>query len=178
MNAAYSLGELAASVQRWCDDHQVHPANGQAAEVLSERTIRYYRTLGLLDAPIGGNAKSFAEKHRLQLLAIRVYQAQGLPLRLIRERLYGQTEKSLRQLTHPESLRQELPPRDPLAGIPGLQQWTVAPVGDEFLVVSRRGRCLRPELLGRIRRILDEDGGPLTPGATPSRRKHDDSGNA
>lgn len=75
----------------------IQPANGQVAEALSERSIRYYRTLGLLDAAPGAYLRAFSEKHRLQLLAIRVYQAQGFPLRRIHEHLYGKSEAELRE---------------------------------------------------------------------------------
>jgi len=88
MSGEFSLEELAAAVREWSEQYQVFPANGQAAEEISERTIRYYRTLGLLDAPLGNYAKTFSEKHRLQLIAIRLYQSQGLPLRKIRDELF------------------------------------------------------------------------------------------
>ena len=46
----YSLEELAQNVQGWCKTHGIQPANGQVADDVTERTIRYYRSLGLLDA--------------------------------------------------------------------------------------------------------------------------------
>ena len=82
-------------MQDWCAVHKVFPANGQAAEDITERNIRYYRTLGLLDPPIGNYAKTFSDKHKLQLIAIRLYQAQGLPLRKIRDELYGKSVEDL-----------------------------------------------------------------------------------
>ena len=128
-----------------------------AAEAITERTIRYYRSLGMLDAPVGGYVKSFTEKHRLQLLAIRLYQAQGLPLRLIRDRVLGQSEKAIRDLVSNESLKRELPEVDLFAGASGAQQWSVAPLGDDFLIISRRGRCLRPQLLAKLQEVIDAD---------------------
>ena len=68
-NARVALDELARAVQDWCERHHVFPANGQAAEQISERNIRYYRTLGLLDPPQGNYITTFTEKHRLQLIA-------------------------------------------------------------------------------------------------------------
>src|SRR5215467_13011789 len=94
----FTLEELARAVQEWCEEHHIVPANGQAAGAISERNIRYYRTLGLLDAPIGNYAKTFSEKHRLQLIAIRLFQAQGLPLRKIRDELYGKSLEDLAAL--------------------------------------------------------------------------------
>jgi DNA-binding transcriptional MerR regulator len=153
MNRSYSLEELAGSVQEWCDEHRVLPANGQAAEQITERTIRYYRTLGLLDAPEGGYIKRFNEKHRLQLLAIRLYQALGLPLRRIREELYGRNEADLREL-----VRRGRPPALPEPALfqPAAAQesWAVTALSDDFLLVSRQGRFLPPGVLDRLREAL------------------------
>ena len=91
MNAAHSVEDLAREVNEWCDRHAVAPASGQAGERMTERNIRYYRTLGLLDAPLSGGGAGYGEKHRPQLIAIRLLQAQGLPLSRVREAagLYG-----------------------------------------------------------------------------------------
>jgi DNA-binding transcriptional MerR regulator len=155
VSKSYSLEELADSVQTWCEDHRVLPANGQSAEKITERTIRYYRTIGLLDAPLGGYVKSFSEKHRLQLLAIRLYQALGLPLRKIREELYGQSEEMLRELIR-KPARRELRPLDvfdpPSAG----EQWTVLPLTEEFLLVSRQGGSLPSAVLLKLKEALGQ----------------------
>ena len=44
---------------------------------------------------LGSYVKTFNDKHRLQFIAIRVYQAQGIPLRKIREELYGKSLEDL-----------------------------------------------------------------------------------
>jgi DNA-binding transcriptional MerR regulator len=155
VSTSYSLEELAASVQTWCDEHRVRPANGQAAEAITERTIRYYRTLGLLDAPLGGYLKTFAEKHRLQLLAIRLYQAQGLPLRKIREELYGRSEADLRALVRPSGKPRLLPMPDPFAAAADVERWSVARLTQDCLLVSRRGRPLPPGLVQKLSEVLD-----------------------
>lgn len=161
MGAGYSLGELAAAVQAWCEEHRVLPANGQVAEAVTERTIRYYRTLGLLDAPEGGHVKAFTGKHRLQLLAIRIYQARGVPLRRIRELLHGQNEEALRALVGAGGRpRKSLRP-DPAAAenvaeaCPVPECWQVVPLAEEFLLVSRRDLPLRPEFLARLNALID-----------------------
>lgn len=160
MAAEFSLGELAAAVQEWCEKHRVLPANGQAAEAVTERTIRYYRTLGLLDAPEGGHLRSFTAKHRLQLLAIRIYQARGVPLRRIRELLYGQNEEALRALVSAGGR----PRKSPWPGMEAAEnvaeagavpeRWQVVPLPEEFLLVSRRDRPLRPEFLARLSALI------------------------
>jgi DNA-binding transcriptional MerR regulator len=155
MKTEYSLDELAAAVCAWCDEHGVRPANGQAADAVTERTIRYYRTLGLLDAPGGGRERGFGEKHRLQLLAIRLYQAQGLPLRKIRDQLYGLAEADLRELVEPAGQPRlpVLPP--PVESLAGPESWSVAPLGRDLVVVARRGRPLPPVLLSALRSAVD-----------------------
>ncbi|MEI6786271.1 MAG: MerR family transcriptional regulator [Verrucomicrobiota bacterium] len=153
MSKSYSLEELADSVQVWCEEHRVLPANGQSADTITERTIRYYRTIGLLDAPLGGYVKSFTEKHRLQLLAIRLYQALGLPLRKIREELYGKSEEMLRELIR-KPARRKIHPLDAFASPAAAEQWTVVPLTEEYLLVSRQGRSLPPDVLRRLKEAL------------------------
>ena len=160
MAASYSLGELAAQVQAWCEEHRVLPANGQAAEAVTERTIRYYRTLGLLDAPEGDYVRTFTEKHRLQLLAIRIYQARGVPLRRIRELLYGQNEETLRSFVQAGGRRRksvwpEGKDAESFADPgPGPECWHVIPLPEDFLLISRRDRPLRAEFLARLQAVI------------------------
>ena len=152
----YSLEELAAAVQDWCAEHHVTPANGQAAEEITERTIRYYRTLGLLDPPLGNYAKTFSEKHRLQLIAIRLFQAQGLPLRKIRDELYGKSPEDLAELAKQVSKRGakalslNLPFLPPAAG----ESWSVVPLAGEFLLISRQNQQLPRAVIEKINQLL------------------------
>lgn len=170
MAAEYSLGDLARSVQDWCTAHGVTPANGQVAEAISERTIRYYRVMDLVDAPSGPHGRAFTEKHRLQLIAVRLFQAQGLPLRKIREAVRGKSDAELRALVSP-ALRDRAPELRVLESSGGAppsthgEQWIVAPLDEDFLLVSRRGRPLSPELLARVRRALAAD--PSADGVLP-----------
>ena len=150
------MEELARAVQDWCEEHKILPANGQAAEEITERNIRYYRTLGLLDPPIGNYAKTFSEKHRLQLIAIRLYQAQGLPLRKIRDELYG---KSLEDLVALEKQAGKLGRKAPpiavaFAPADAGESWSVIPLTDEFLLVSRQNRPLPRSVIEKINQIL------------------------
>jgi DNA-binding transcriptional MerR regulator len=152
----FTLEELAEAVRGWCDKHGVFPANGQAAEELSERTIRYYRTLGLLDPPVGNYVKTFTDKHRLQLIAIRVYQAQGIPLRKIRDELYG---KSLEDLAAFEKLaarkgKQSIAENIPLAPVSVEEDWSVVPLGQGFLLVNRERRHLPQAVIKQINQLL------------------------
>jgi DNA-binding transcriptional MerR regulator len=155
VNKTFSLEELADAVREWCNQHRIIPANGQAAEQVTERNIRYYRTLGLLDAPVGSYVKSFTEKHLLQLLAIRVYQAQGLPLRKIRDELYGKTEDELRQFTS-MAAKTGVKLTPAFAPPPAAESWQVVPLGDDFMLVSRQGRSLPASLVQKLRTLLEE----------------------
>ena len=152
----FTVEALAQAVQIWCEKHGISPANGQAAEEISERTIRYYRTLGLLDAPLGNYVKTFGDKHRLQLIAIRVYQAQGIPLRKIREELYG---KSLEDLVAFEKSAARkgakgLAQSIPLAPAYGNESWSVTPLAQGFLLINRENRHVPEAVLKKIQHLL------------------------
>ncbi|MFA7483470.1 MAG: MerR family transcriptional regulator [Vulcanimicrobiota bacterium] len=65
------------------------------------RLIRYYTTLGLLDRAFGvrGRAVHYGSRHLLQLLSVKALQAQGHALQEIQERLYGQPNQVLQELS-------------------------------------------------------------------------------
>lgn len=127
----------------------------QAAETVSERSIRYHRTLGLLDAAPGAYLRSFTGKHRLQLLAIRIYQAQGFPLRRIHEHLYGKTEEELREFVC-KAGRQGALVVGPLRLVGEAEQWNVISLAPDLLILSREGRPIPPHVLHRLQAALAE----------------------
>lgn len=156
-----SLDELAQKVRDWCQEEGVVPANGQVALDISERNIRYYRAIGLIDPPTGGNGRGFSQKHFLQLTAIRRLQARGLPLRQIRHLLYGRSMEQLQELER--QAKQESGPFGVSqmglpSGIAALseQQWRVVNLGGDYLLVSLRGDRLPESLLRRLRRLLED----------------------
>lgn len=136
MGISFSIQTLAQAVDQWCSRHVVFPANGQAAQQVNVRNIRYYRTLGLLDAPEEGG---FGEKHRLQLVAIRLLQAKGLPLRRIRELLYGRSLAELQEIE-----RRGLEEHSAIPSPTADELWRMIPLNDDFLLFSRRGTQLSP----------------------------------
>src|SRR5256714_14029154 len=74
-------------------------ADGRVSAAPDARTVRYYTTLGLLDRPrIEGRQARYAERHLLQLLAIKALQALDLPLAEIQQRLYGRSDAELKAL--------------------------------------------------------------------------------
>ncbi len=94
----WTIQELAETVNAWCRVRALQPANGQAARELSPRTLHYYRSSGLLDAPDSGAGPGYRHRHFLQLAAIRILQAQGLPLSRIQQLLFGRSDKELKQI--------------------------------------------------------------------------------
>ena len=141
MTALFSLEDLSNRVNAWCRAHGIRPLSGQAGEAVTERNIRYYRTLGLVDAPLPGG---YGERHFLQILAIRILQARGLPLRRIRELLYGRPDAELRELQRrgaEEALEAEQAAL-PVLPSGGDQLWRMTPLDGNFLLVSRDGTAL------------------------------------
>jgi DNA-binding transcriptional MerR regulator len=156
MDTMRSVETLAGEVNAWCERHGIVPANGQAGERITERNVRYYRTLGLLDPPLAGGGQGYGEKHRLQLVALRLLQAQGLPLHRIRDLLLGRTLADLREIERrglAELAEAALPVFRPAEN----ESWRVTTLDEEFLLVSRRGRGLAPELRERLLAALHHD---------------------
>src|SRR4051794_40239226 len=156
--ASYTLPELAGAVNTWCERHEVAPLSGQASGELNERSIRYYRTLGLVDPPQNGGATSgYGELHFLQLLAIRLLQSQGQPLRRIQELLYGRSIAELREIRRRGmEERGKLRDRQEQRGFPFREQWQVFGLGEEFALLSRSGALPKREQLEAIREILKQ----------------------
>jgi DNA-binding transcriptional MerR regulator len=166
MTESFSIQTLSEQVNEWCEEHGVSPVSGQAGDNVSERSIRYYRTLGLLDAPEGG---SYGEKHLLQIIAIRLLQAQGLPLRRIRELLYGRSLEELREVRRQglneaqrmrASVRVSMPVEDEI--------WRTIPISEDYLLVSRRGTPLTPAQREAVLLALTAG----SPGQKPHNTKH------
>ena len=151
MHELLSIASLADRANAWCQEHRIVPISRQAGEVVSERNIRFYRTTGLVDAPENGG---YGEKHFLQLVAIRILQAQGLPLRRIRELLFGRSPAELREVQKrgvAES-RSLASARTPMPA--GDELWRMIPLDDDFLIVSRRGTTISPEQRAAVMRAL------------------------
>ena len=146
-SALLSIEELADAINRWCVEHGITPANGQAGERITERNIRYYRTRGLLDPPgseTREHKRGFSEKHAAQLKAIRLLQARPLPLEQIQAQLLGRTLDELQELERQE-LRKINGASAAIMGGAAQEHWHVTAVGGEFLLVARRGRAITDE---------------------------------
>jgi DNA-binding transcriptional MerR regulator len=154
MNDGFSAQQVADLVNRWCDEHSVFPANGQAGAQMTVRNIRYYRTLGLLDAPEVGGGQGFGEKHRMQLIAIRLLQAQGLPLSRIQQLLFGRSLEELKEIEN-RGLAEVEETRVAAFRPSGDESWNMMPLNDEFMLVSRRGRTVGAEMRQKLLRVLE-----------------------
>jgi DNA-binding transcriptional MerR regulator len=104
-NEEFPIDELVRRVGHTLVQAGVRQTNGQVSEAPTERTLRYYRTRGLLDPPAGhrGRTALYASRHVVQVLAIKRLQAAEVPLHEIQQRLVGRTDAELAEIAgvHP-----------------------------------------------------------------------------
>jgi DNA-binding transcriptional MerR regulator len=155
MTGHWTIHELAEAVNVWCRDRALEPANGQTSSELSARTLHYYRGSGLLDAPESGGGRGYGRRHLLQLKAIRVLQAQGLPLSRIQQLLFGRSDEELKQIVG--SVGKAVPGASHVRPHPLVSQetWTTYPLNDQLFLVARDGTRLSAGQLEAIRAICD-----------------------
>lgn len=101
MSETWTIGELArhAASELRTSGQQV---NGRVREVPSERLIRWYATIGLLDPPLTrrGRVALYGRRHLLQLVAIKRMQAEGSSIAEIQAALTGATDTMLAHAAH------------------------------------------------------------------------------
>lgn len=95
--AAFPIEALVQLVADALDRAGVEQTNGQVSVAPTERTLRYYRTRGLLDPPAGhrGRTALYVRRHVLQVLAIKRLQAADVPLHEVQQRLVGRSDAEL-----------------------------------------------------------------------------------
>lgn len=95
---AAGLAEAAARIL--AESGAARQGRGTVTELPDERTVRYYITEGLIPSAEEkqGTASVFVYRHLLQLLVVKKLQAEGLPIRAIRELVTGKTERQLERL--------------------------------------------------------------------------------
>src|SRR5262249_8979447 len=93
----FTIDELAERAQQWLAEHGLDAHYyRRVQDAPSERTIRYYRTHGLIDEPIkAGREPRFTRRHILQPVAIKALQTRGLSHDRIQAQLYGRTDAEL-----------------------------------------------------------------------------------
>jgi hypothetical protein len=81
-------------------DHSPARANGRVRDVPTERIIRWYATVGLVDPPLSrqGRVAQYGRRHLLQLVAVKRRQAEGRALAEIQAELAGATDETLARL--------------------------------------------------------------------------------
>jgi DNA-binding transcriptional MerR regulator len=96
----FTIDGLAEETRRWLEANRLDARYyRRVQETPSERTIRYYRTQGLLDAPLKEAGRSlYTRRHMLQLLAIKALQTRGLSHERIQKELYARTGPELEAL--------------------------------------------------------------------------------
>ena len=149
---SYSITELANRVNDWCQRQAIQPLHNGAGLKVTVRNIRYYQSSGLVDRPSHLNGRGFSEKHRLQLVAIRVLQAKGLPLGKIQGMLCGRTEEALREIQRRGLSELELSP-DSMPH-PAGPDWKITPINSDILVLTRSGHEITPAQRFKIQEIL------------------------
>ena len=92
------LAEAAARIL--AESGAARQGRGTVTDLPDERTVRYYLTEGLVPPAEEkqGTASVFEFRHLLQLLVVKKLQAEGLPIRAIRELVTGKTERQLERL--------------------------------------------------------------------------------
>lgn len=86
----------------------------------TERLVRYYTTLGLVDGPaeMRGRTAYYSQRHILQLMAIKRLQAEGETLEAVQAQLAGLTDEQLQELAQlPENWTEQLEQASPESGV-------------------------------------------------------------
>lgn len=97
MSETWTIGELAEHAARALRDGAAAPVNGRVRDVPSERLIRWYTTIGLVDPPLTrrGRVARYGRRHLLQLVAIKRMQAAGHSIAEIQTALAGAEDHTL-----------------------------------------------------------------------------------
>jgi DNA-binding transcriptional MerR regulator len=165
----FTIDELAGLAQRWLVEHGLDAHYyRRVQDAPSERTIRYYRTLGLLDEPIkSGRDRRYTRRHMLQLVAIKALQTRGLSHDRIQSELYAKTDPELEAIIASAMPRGGAEP--PTANV--LHEYALAPglriVADPEALAGNT-ESDRAALLARFESVLDALAGG------PSRRRSND----
>ncbi len=131
-----SIEDLVGLVARWTPAVAARQSRHKVTEIPTERTIRYYVSVGLVDRPLryDGTRALYGFHQSLQALSIKALQARYFPLRKIRSVISDRTDLELEGILR----RIEGEPADGGGSDPG--------GGGEDL--GRRGRGRQPRRRG------------------------------
>lgn len=95
--AEHRLAGLCTAVREVLSSSRNTPSDERITPFPDERTLRYYRGLGLLDGPLRqeGREGVYGYRHLLQAAAVKVQQANGLSLAQVRRALVGMPTEAL-----------------------------------------------------------------------------------
>ena len=101
---------------------------GTVSDFPDERTIRFYLSEGLIDAPDErrGSASLFGYRNLLQLMVVKKLQAEHFPIRKIREIVAGRSETELEELLAEDGSTKSSG-RDPMDYLRGLLPMAKSP---------------------------------------------------
>jgi DNA-binding transcriptional MerR regulator len=92
----WTLAQLPGQVAALLEGRYAGQRSGRVEDLPSERSIRWYTTIGLVDRPaMQGRTVFYGRRHVLQLAAIKLLQAEGHSLAEVQERLVGASERQL-----------------------------------------------------------------------------------
>jgi len=96
-NDEFTIGELVITAKAILEDVAYRSVDGRVAAIPDARTVRYYQTVGILAKPLRyeGRSAIYGYYHLLQLLAIKLLQAQGLSLAQIQKVMIQLSRKDL-----------------------------------------------------------------------------------
>jgi len=95
----------------------------------------------------------------------------GLPLNRIHELLFGRTLQELRQIEEKGLAEMTTSGFNGFRPTPN-ESWSVAPLNEEFMLVSRRGRRVSAELRERLLGILEQTQDKAAPLARGKKRSN------
>jgi DNA-binding transcriptional MerR regulator len=96
----HGVRELAEAAKAYLSSTKTSPQKSTATEFPNERTVRYYITEGLLDQAIKrkGVTSVFGYEHLLTLLVIKKLQADGVPIKVIKDLIANKPFDELEKL--------------------------------------------------------------------------------
>jgi DNA-binding transcriptional MerR regulator len=96
-NQEFSLEELVGELRSLLRTSVPSPQDGRVTDIPDARTLRYYQTTGLLDKPVryDGRKAVYGYRHLLQVLSLKLLQAQGFSLAQIQRALTGASRDDL-----------------------------------------------------------------------------------
>ncbi|HYO12001.1 MAG TPA: MerR family transcriptional regulator [Thermoanaerobaculia bacterium] len=158
-DSAWDLPGLAAAARDLLQKTGVRPEDERVNALPDERTVRYYQTGGLVDRPLRyeGRTALYGFRHLLQVVAVKLLQAQGSSLAQVQRALAGTSTAALEEAVRTSLGAPASPARGPASR--SLVAAEIAPgvtvlvdpavVGDPGEVLSRLSDALSP--LGGVR---------------------------